>query len=82
MRIDHTCPCLLAPNGDHVPAPMLSPAEAVEMWRRGAVPSEDAGWLTTEARRAVALAFVGVGSVHASGEALRDLARDAFGVSP
>jgi hypothetical protein len=59
MRIDDPCPCLLALNGDHVPAPMLRPAEAAEMWRRGAVPSDAVAWLTSEARRAVALAFVG-----------------------
>lgn len=68
------------PRGDYAPAPMLTPAEAVDVHRRGELKEGDLGWLTTEARRAVALAFVG--SVQSSGEALRDLARDAFGVSP
>lgn len=64
MRIEY--PCLLAPNGDHVPAPMLRPAEAAEMWRRGTLRPKDCGTLTRAALRAVSLAFVGL-HVHPSG---------------
>lgn len=48
------------PRGDYAPAPMLTAAEAVDVHRRGELEQRDVAYLSREARRAVALAFVGV----------------------
>jgi hypothetical protein len=47
-------------RGDYAPAQSLTPAEAVELRRRGWLPDREAGYLSRDARRAVALAVVGV----------------------
>lgn len=49
------------PRGDYAPAPMLTADEAAHVHRCGELEQRDVAWLTTEARRAVALAFVGCG---------------------
>lgn len=47
-------------RGDYAPAPMLTADEAVHVHRRGELEKRDVAYLSREARRAVALAFVGV----------------------
>lgn len=47
------------PHGDYAPAPMLTAAEAIDVHRRGELEQRDVAYLSREARRAVALAFVG-----------------------
>ena len=47
-------------RGDYAPAQSLTPAEALEARRRGWLPDSQAGYLSRDARRAVALAVVGV----------------------